>query len=290
MERPEWVDDDLYLFGSHFADIDGARVHYIDEGSGPVFLALHGNPTWSFLYRHIVRGLRDRFRCIALDYPGFGLSVAPDGYTYTAAEHAQIVEAFIEKLDLRDVTLMTQDWGGPIGFWTAGRHPERFARFVIGNTWAWPIHDDTATEWFSTILGSDLPGGFLVKRLDIFSTLVMRGGIRRKKLTAAERAMYRAPHPTPESRVPLHVLPREILAARDLLTEAEQGLEGLADKPALIVWGDKDVAFRGPQRRRWEKTFPNHETHILRGAGHFIQEDSPDEIVAAIRNWTPAAS
>ena len=287
--RPAWVNDELFPFQSRFADVRGAQVHYIDEGQGPVFLLLHGNPTWSFLYRHIVRGLRDRFRCIALDYPGFGLSSAPAGYGYTVAEHARVVEGFVEQLDLRDVTLMVQDWGGPIGFWVATRHPERFRAFVIGNTWAWPISGDRATEWFSKALGSSVPGGLLVKRADVFTNVFMRGGIKRKKLSPDERFMYKRPHPTPESRAPVHVMPREILAARDLLTEVEDGLGRVADKPALIVWGDKDQAFRESQRLRWERTFPNHRTEILRGASHYIQEDAPDEIVAAIKQWWPTS-
>jgi haloalkane dehalogenase len=285
--RPAWVNDELFPFASHFADVSGAQVHYIDEGEGPVFLCLHGNPTWSFLYRHIVRGLRDQFRCIAVDYPGFGLSTASVGYRYTIAEHARVVEAFVEHLDLREVTLMVQDWGGPIGFWVATRHPERFRAFVIGNTWAWPISGDRAVEWFSKSLGSAVLGGLLVKQADIFTNVFMRGGIKRKKLTPDGQFMYRRPHPTPESRVPVHVMPREILAARDLLTEVEDGLGQVADKPALIVWGDKDQAFREPQRLRWERTFPNHRTEILRGASHYIQEDAPDEIVTAIKEWWP---
>lgn len=285
--RPAWVNDELFPFESHFADVGGAQVHYIDEGEGPVFLCLHGNPTWSFLYRHIVRGLRDQFRCIAVDYPGFGLSAPPVGYRYTIAEHARVVEGFVEHLDLREVTLMVQDWGGPIGFWVATRHPERFRAFVIGNTWAWPISGDRTVEWFSKTLGSAGPGGLLVRRADIFTNVFMRGGIRRKKLTADERFMYKRPHPTAESRVPVHVMPREIVAARDLLTEVADGLAQVADKPALIVWGDKDPAFREPQRLRWERTFPTHRTEILRGASHFIQEDAPDAIVDAIKRWWP---
>ena len=92
---PPWVDHRLFPFESRFAEVDGARVHYIDEGQGPVFFGLHGNPTWSFLYRHIVIGLKGRFRCIALDYPGFGLSSAPAGYGYTVAEHSRVVEGFV---------------------------------------------------------------------------------------------------------------------------------------------------------------------------------------------------
>jgi haloalkane dehalogenase len=288
--RPAWVNDELFPFESHFADVGGAQVHYIDEGDGPVFLGLHGNPTWSFLYRHIVHGLKDRFRCIALDYPGFGLSTAPAGYRYTIAEHARVVEGFVEQLDLRDITLMVQDWGGPIGFWVATRHPERFRAFVVGNTWAWPITGDRPAEWFSKTLGGEALGGLLVKRADIFTNVFMRGGIRRRKLTIDERFMYKRPHPTPESRIPVHVMPREILAARDLLAEVEQGLGRVAGKPALIVWGDKDQGFKTPQRLRWEQTFPNHETEILRGAAHYIQEDAPEEIVAAIKKWWPTTA
>jgi haloalkane dehalogenase len=284
--RPAWVNDELFPFQSHFLEVHGANVHYIDEGGGPVFLALHGNPTWSFLYRHIVQGLKDRFRCIALDYPGFGLSSAPAGYQYTVAEHARVVDGFVEQLALREVTLMVHDWGGPIGFWVATRHPEWFRAFVIGNTWAWPLHD-RATKVFSTALGSSVLGGLLVRRADVFVNVFMRGGIRRKKLTPAERQMYKQPHPTPESRVPVHVMPREILAAHELLSEVEQGLERVADKPALIVWGDKDPGFKEPHRLRWERTFPNHRTHILRGASHYIQEDASDEIVTAIKDWWP---
>src|SRR2546425_587260 len=103
-DRPSWLADELYPFQSHFADIDGAQVHYVDEGSGPPLLLLHGNPTWSFLYRAIITGLRDRFRCVALDYPGFGLSRAVAGYGFTPAEHARIVERLVLRLDLKDVT------------------------------------------------------------------------------------------------------------------------------------------------------------------------------------------
>jgi haloalkane dehalogenase len=285
--RPAWVNDRLFPFESRFADVGGAQVHYIDEGEGPVFLGLHGNPTWSFLYRHIVQGLRDRFRCVALDYPGFGLSIAPAGYRYTIAEHARVVEGFVDQLGLREITLMVQDWGGPIGFWVATRHPDWFRAFVIGNTWAWPMRGDRPIEVFSTVLGSDGLGGLLVRRADVFVNVFMRGGIRRTKLTGAERNMYRWPHPTPESRVPVHVMPREILAAHELLAEVEQGLPRVAGKPALIVWGDQDPGFKERHRLRWERTFANHRTQLLRGASHYIQEDAPEEIVLAIKDWWP---
>jgi pimeloyl-ACP methyl ester carboxylesterase len=140
----------------------------------------------------------------------------------------------------------------------------------------------------SKTLGSQRVGGVLVRQADIsFVNLFMKGGIRRKRLSIDEQFMYRRPHPTAESREPVQVMPREILAAEDLLSEVEQGLGRVADKPTLIVWGPKDPGFRERHRLRWERTFPNHRTEILPGAAHYIQEDAPDEIVAAIKDWWP---
>src|SRR3989344_5879404 len=133
------VDRELFPFESRYLTLpNGARVHYVDEGRGPVLLLLHGNPTWSFLYRDIIAALKDNFRLIAPDYPGFGLSTAPVGYGFTAAEHAAAMSDLVEQLNLKDVTIMMQDWGGPIGFAVAEQHPERVHGLVIGNTWAWP--------------------------------------------------------------------------------------------------------------------------------------------------------
>jgi len=242
--------EELSPYAPHYAELDGARVHYVDEGSGPPLLLLHGNPTWSFLYRDVIAGLRDRFRCIAPDHPGFGLSrPVPAGYGFTPAEHARVLERLVLELDLRDVTMMVQDWGGPIGFAVATRHPDRFAAFVIANTWAWPK--------------TDLP------------------------TQQAVMDAYRAPFPTPESRRPVAVFPREILHSVDFLAEVERGLPALRDRRALLVWPTKDVAFRERERRRWESLFPDHRTTLLEGAGHYVQEDAADEIVAAIRGWAP---
>ena len=281
--RPDWLPQELFPFESRYAEIGGATVHYVDEGSGGPLLMLHGNPTWSFLYREIIRGLSDRFRCIALDYPGFGLSRAPTGYGFTPAEHAGVVEKLVAELDLSDVTMMVQDWGGPIGFRVATRNPDRFAAFVIGNTWAWP-KSDPGTQLFSRFLGGPI-GGYLILRRNFFVERAIPSSMRLRKLPPAVMDAYRGPFPTPESRRPVHVFPREILRSRPLLAEIERGLAALGSRPALIVWPDKDVAFREPERRRWEGIFPEHRTVMLEGAGHYIQEEAPDQIVDAIRDW-----
>jgi haloalkane dehalogenase len=288
MSRPQWVPERLYPFEDRYLALDGVQLHYVDEGEGPPLLLLHGNPTWSFLYRDIILGLRDRFRCVAVDYPGFGLSAAPPGYGFTPAEHAGALERLVTELDLRELTMMVQDWGGPIGFAVAVRHPDRFRAFVIGNTFAWPMTANRGARIFSGVLGSPV-GGVLIKRFNLFVEGALGRGVRRRKLAPEVMEAYRGPFPTPESRRPVHVFPREIIAATPFLAEVERGLDALRDRRALIVWPDRDPAFRVTERERWERLFPDHRTVILAGAGHYIQEEAPDEIVAAIREWAAAA-
>lgn len=284
---PAWLDERLSPFRSRFIELDGCRVHYIDEGEGPPLLLLHGNPTWSFLYRDIIKGLRDRFRCVALDYPGFGLSTARKGYDFTPAEHADIVERFLLALDLSNVTLMVQDWGGPIGLGVASRRPERFRTLIVGNTWAWPVNGDAHFELFSRLLGGPV-GGFVIRNFNAFVNLLIPAGVKRRRLPGEVMVAYRGPFPDRSSREPTHVFPREILRSRDFLAEVERGLSALGDLPALIVWGDRDPAFRDTERARFEQLFPRRRAVILRGAGHYVQEDAPDEIVAAILGWDQA--
>jgi haloalkane dehalogenase len=233
-----------------------------------------------------VAALRDRYRCIAVDYPGFGLSSAPPGYGFTPAEHADVLEQLVVQLDLSAVTMMVQDWGGPIGFAVATRHPDRFAAFVVGNTWAWP-KSDPGTQLFSRLLGGPIGRRLIVNR-NLFVERILPGGVRRRTLPDAVMAAYRGPFPTPASRRPTAVFPQQILASRPFLAEVERRLPTLRDRPALILWPTRDVAFGDRERRRWEEAFPHHRTVLLEGAGHYIQEDAAEEIVTAIRDWRPA--
>ena len=285
-ERPDWFRPDLFPFDSRFVEVVGTRVHYVDEGSGPTLLLLHGNPTWSFLYRHVIEGLRDRFRCVALDYPGFGLSKAPSNYGFTAAEHRDVVAGFIRELDLTDYTPMVQDWGGPVGLSAALAEPDRVRALIIGNTWAWPMTDPT-TSIFSILMGG-LPSELLVRRLDVFTNVLVPRGRGHSRLTADEKAMYRGPHPSVASRAPVQMFARQLRGALPLLRDLERRLPELADRPALLLWATADPAFRAGVRERWERELNDVETVILEGAGHFFQDDVPDEVVAAIREWFPA--
>jgi len=284
MARPAWVDDELFPFESRFVTVDGHTVHYVDEGSGPTLLFLHGNPTWSFVYRDVIRALRDEFRCVALDYPGFGLSSPRPGYRYLPEEHAQVVTAFVDAMGLSGVTLVAHDWGGPIGLAAVEQRPAAFEGLVLANTWGWPITGDPHFEIASRLMGGP-PGRFLVRQFNLFVNAMIPAGHRLRKPAAAEMTHYRKALATFDRRDAAAVLPRRITASRAFLAGVEAGLPELASLPALIVWGDADFAFRTKERQRWEQAFADHHTVIVEGAGHFVQSDAPGEFAAAIRNW-----
>jgi haloalkane dehalogenase len=277
------IDQELFPYQSRFLALEsGSRLHYLDEGEGQTLLLLHGNPTWSFLYRHIVSELRDEFRLVVPDYPGFGLSTAASGYGFTPAEHAGAVDALLQQLDLRDVIVMVQDWGGPIGFDVALKNPERIKGFVIGNTWAWPM-ERPGHKAFSALMGG-WPGQFGAWCCNGVVRFFMSRGVA-TGLSDPELAMYLGPFSRRDSRSPTHVFPAQLRDAHELLASIFRDLNGLSDRPVLLVWGTKDFAFQAPERERFEALFPEHETVLLKDAGHFIQEDAPREIAAAIRGW-----
>lgn len=282
--RPSWVDDGLYPFTSRFIELDGHVVHYVDEGSGPVLLMLHGNPTWSFVYREVIASLRDEYRCVALDYPGFGLSVAARGYGYQPADHAGVVTAFLDRLDLADVTLVVHDWGGPIGLYAAGQRPDRFGRLVLANTWAWPSNGELRAEMFARVMGG-LIGRGLIRRFNLFVNALVPAGHRRRKVSGLEMAHYRNALATQERRNACAILPGAITGSREFLADVEKSLTALRRLPALIVWADADMAFGDRDRERLEAAFPDHTTVVVRGAGHFVQSDAADEMSQAIREW-----
>ncbi|MFG2818509.1 haloalkane dehalogenase [Kitasatospora sp. NPDC048365] len=274
-------DPSLYPFASRWFDSSAGRVHYIDEGTGPPIVFCHGSPTWSFLYRHIVKGLRDRYRCIAVDYLGFGLSERPAGFGYTISDHTAVVGELIDHLQLDDFVLMGQDWGGPIGLDAATTRADRVKGIVLGNTAFWPI-EPLANRAFSVIMSSrPMQRRILEQNLLVEQFLLGRTG---PTLTAAEADHYRMVQPTKEARRGLAVMPGEIRAARPLLEKLAQEVPArLGNKPALALWGMRDMVFR-PKAciPRIRSSFIELDIVELRQAKHFIQEDAPDQIAAAI--------
>ncbi|MDX1658844.1 MAG: alpha/beta fold hydrolase [Nitriliruptorales bacterium] len=281
--RPDWVDGTLYPFADHWRDIDGHEVHYLDVGDGPTLLLLHGNPTWSFLYRDVIARLAPGYRCVAPDYPGFGLSTPAWNYDGAPSSHADVLEQLVVELDLRDVVLVVHDWGGPIGFAMAGRHPERFRGVVITNTWAWPLDGDPWVGLFSRLAGNPLSRE-LTRRANLFVNGALPTATT-TKLSSEVMQHYRMPFPTPESRRFTARLPRDLVREKDLELEAAQAVVTLSGRPALIVWGGRDPLFPPRVRKRFENAFPDHRSWVLEDASHFLQEDAPHELAAAIDEW-----
>jgi haloalkane dehalogenase len=245
-----------------FALADGC-VHYIDEEQGTPVLLLHGNPTWSFLYRQIVKELRSECRLIAPDYPGFGYSRAPTGYGFTPQEHAVAVAALIAGLALKDLVLVVQDWGGPIGLSCAAEHPGNIRGVVVMNSWAWEA--SLPQKLFSLVMGGWPLGYWLQTRLNFFARSIIPHGIYHKeRLTDALRNAYTGPFPTPASRLPTWVFPRHIRKSRDWLRRLEAQLASLSGLPVQILWGGRDEpGFRPIEMRRWQRHLPLHETEVL---------------------------
>jgi haloalkane dehalogenase len=285
--RPSWVPGDLYLFEDRWAEIDGHLVHYIDEGDGPPLLLLNGNPSWSFGWRDVVAGLRGTFRCIAPDYPGFGLSREAPGFDFRPQSQSAVIEALVDRLGLTGFVIFGYAWGGPIGLGLAGRRPELVRALVIGNTWAWP-EDRLKVRLFSALMGGPLES-LTIERLNLMVRLYLPRSLKRGSLTELERAAYEGPFP-PDRRHVTAVFPREIVRGRAFLREVEAALPRIADKPALIVWPDSDPGFGDGELRRWQSLLPRAETVHLQRVGQFIDEDAPEDVVAAVKDWWSRAS
>jgi len=270
----------LYPFESRWFHGAAGRVHYIDEGRGQPILLLHGNPTWSFLYRDLIRHLRARFRCIAVDYLGFGLSERPAAFGYSPAEHTVVIAALIRHLDLSDLIIMGHDWGGPIGLAAATEDAGRVSGLVLGNTWFWPM--GLAGRIFSGIMSSGPMQRRILERNYFIEQWLPRGVMR--KLSDQEMDHYRGVQPTAELRAGIAQFPRQITAASPWLTELERRVTSrLATKPTLITYPMRDTGFPAKKTLpRFRATFRDIEIVELERAKHFFLEDESESVAAAI--------
>ncbi len=282
MVRDDWVDRSLYPFEPHYLDTPSGRLHYVDEGAGDVVLMVHGTPTWSFLYRHLIRELARDHRVIAPDHLGFGLSERPPDFGYRPADHAANFALLIERLGLRDITLVVHDFGGPIGLSYAVQHPERVRALVLFNTWLWSLRG-TPTERVARVMSSAL-GRFLYTRLNASPRLIVPGAFGdRRLLTKDVHRHYIDAFPTPATRHAPWVLARELIGSSDWYDELWEKRASLADKPALLLWGMKDPAFGLDALARWKAALPGARAVEFPAAGHFVQEEAPDDAAREIR-------
>ena len=286
-------DPALYPFPPHHFDRGaGQRMHYLDEGSGPPVLMVHGNPSWSFYYRNLVLALRGTHRCIVPDHIGMGLSDKPkdESYSYTLAQRIDDLETLVASLDLQEpLTLVVHDWGGMIGFGWALRHPELVARLVILNSAAFPLPEGKRLPWLLKLARTHL-GAVLVRGFNAFAWGTARIGCKRRRMPAEVAAAYRAPYDSWANRIatirfvqdiPLHLAD----ASFALVHHVAGNLEMFQATPALIVWGGKDFVFDNDFLAEWRLRLPAAKLRYLADAGHYVLEDAAEEVIPVIADF-----
>jgi haloalkane dehalogenase len=286
MNAPAWRA--LYPFASHALRIDGHKYHYVAEGQGDALIFVHGNPTWSFYWRNLIVGLRDHYRCLAVDHVGCGLSDKPEDYPYTLEKHIDNLRRFIDRLDIVSATLVMHDWGGAIGLGAALKVSDRIDRLVLFNTGAFP---PPFVPLRIRLCRMPLLGTFAVRQLNVFARAATWMAVeKRDRMTPEVKGGLLAPYDNWAHRVAIDCFVRDIPFTRrhktwPVLEQIEQGLTTLADRPVQMIWGMKDWCFRPNCLERLLTHFPTAEVHRLADAGHYVVEDAHERILPLMRNF-----
>jgi haloalkane dehalogenase len=270
-------------------------MRYVDAGSGPPILFVHGTPTHSYEYRHLIAALSATHRCIAPDHLGFGQSERPGNFAYTPEAHAEVLREFVESVGLTRFTLVVHDFGGPIALPLAMSEelsgparsiPSRMVdRVVIMNSWAWPLDDDPMAR------GAAFAGGRFGRMLYRYANaslrLIMPSAYGdKRKLTKEIHARYLDVFRDRDARVlVLHALAKALLGSRAHYQSLLDRLGALRTLPVLIVWGMKDSAFKPHQLARWQSLLPEARVVRIEGAGHWPHEEEPAQVIAAIERF-----
>ncbi len=284
MHNTGWLNRSEYPFTSRYLDLDAGKMHYIDEGQGPVIVFVHGTPVWSFLYREFIKRLSRSYRCIAMDHLGFGLSDKPAGWTYRPADHARNLEYLIERLGLRDITLVVHDFGGPIGLSYALNHPHNIAGLAIFNTWMWSLCNNQEANRISRVM-SGWMGRLLYRQLNFSARFLIpfaTGNRARLSRSAHRHYINAAPHP--DDRQGMLVCARELVGSSEWYDQLWSRRDRIRDLPALLLWGLKDPGVRSGvfDLARWQGVFASAETITFPEAGHFVQEEEAPAAIDAL--------
>ncbi|WP_347158049.1 alpha/beta fold hydrolase [Pontibacter chitinilyticus] len=260
-------------------------MHYIDEGEGMPIVMLHGTPSWSFLYRNLIKILRKHYRCIAMDMIGFGLSDKPENWSYKPRAHAANFEKLMEHLQLKDITLLTHDFGTPIGLAYAIRHPGNVKNIVMLNSWTWSLSRHQTFTKASKYLVGPL-GKFLHSKLNVSTrTLVneLFGDI--ENFPEPLKQHYVQALGQPEDCVKKLACARELVGASKWYEELWQQRKRIQDIPTLILWGERDKLIKIEALQHWKKFF--HECYVIHfeDGGHFLQEHNATEVAHYVQNF-----
>jgi len=286
---PSWLEP-LYPFRpGRFRTARGASLSFVDEGprSEEAVLMLHGNPTWSFYFRDLLRELSAERRCIAPDHIGMGLSEKPAGYDYTLASRIDDIEALVTSLRLKRVDLVLHDWGGAIGMGLAARRPEWIGRLVITNTAAF---QSSRIPWRIRLCRAPILGALLVRGVNAFVRGALTMAMAARSLSRDERRAYLLPYGSWAQRAAVYAFVRDIPLetghpSRPALAAIERALPGFAANPKLILWGGRDFCFDGWFYSRWRSLYPDAQSHFYPEAGHYLFEDAGEDTRRRIRTF-----
>jgi cis-3-alkyl-4-acyloxetan-2-one decarboxylase len=276
-----------FPFEARYIEVDDVRLHYVDEGKrdAPPLLFVHGNPTWSYLWRAPIKALSDSGRrCVAFDHMGYGRSDKPPQLArYTLQTHVDNALALIDELDLRDVTLVAHDWGGPIGLGAMLERRGRLRAAVLVNTWAWELPSFVPS--FIREFRTEGLGEILVLGGNLFVESIP-GGMARRETDPMMMEAYRAPFPDYWSRLAMLAAQRDIpFTERDrsaaLMGSIHERLQEL-DVPVTLLWGMRDPVFQPVFMDQWRELFPDARVVELHDAAHFVPEDRPDALIEAL--------
>ncbi len=277
-----------YPFQSHFLDLGGLRYHYLDEGRGEPIVMVHGNPTWSFYYRHLIKELRASYRVIASDHIGCGFSDKPQTYDYNLHRHITNLEVLISQLDLTRITLVMHDWGGPIGMGYAARHSENVKRLVFLNTVAfWSPRIPAILR----ICRIPYLGSFAIRGLNLFALMATVIACRhRERMTRSVRAGYLFPYDSYRNRIANLRFVQDIpIKSRHTsyatLRTIEENLPRFQKHPALIIWGERDPVFVPALLDDWTRRLPQASVKRIPDAGHYVLEDAYERIIPWVREF-----
>jgi haloalkane dehalogenase len=270
----------------NYVTLRQGRMHYVDAGAGPVILFVHGTPTHSYEYRHLIRALSRTHRCIAPDHLGFGRSDRPAAFAYSPEAHAEALREFVDKLGLTRFTLVVHDFGGPIGLPLALADDSRVDRVVIMNSWSWPLNDDRKMARSAALVTGGL-GRFLYRYANASLRLIMPSAYGdKRKLTKQIHREYLKVFEDREARVlVLHALAKALLGSQAHYQSLLDRIGALRHRPVLVVWGMKDSAFQPYQLDRWQALLPNARIARIDSAGHWPHEEEPERVVAEIERF-----
>jgi haloalkane dehalogenase len=283
---PPWLDEQLYPFQSRFVEVEGNRIHYIDEGSGPTLFFVHPGVGWSFMYSDIIQELRRSFRCVALDLPGFGLSPAEAGYRHTLTGDSRLLERFMQALGLSDVTLFSHDVTGSIALGVVARRPEWFRAVIVLPSFAWPVERYRKVYLMIQLVGSPL-FRFLSDHFNFFLeyTLITITKKPKRHFSDLEKRAYRGPNLDRTVRRYPHDLFKSVTKSHDYLADLELRLSEIKVMPALLIFGNLDATIKMGWLARLERIFPRHRTIIMKGSHHFPQIYDSAAVASAIRSF-----